>query len=401
MLDERPVAAEPGGDRLAGLGMQADLARQRQQLEREIEVDLLGRHALGQRGAVGLFVVRPGALHVRAEAARVQRDRLPGPGIGAELDALRRHAFPVAVLAIAELAREAALGIVGAADEGAEAAELQRQLAGAAGRALARRRAVLAGREDVRPEQIVERIEHGGDPQILDLVDRRDEVAPEVAQHRLPLDLAGRNPVELLFQIGGEIVFDIAPEEGFEECGHQPALVLGHQPLLVDAHIAALAQHHQDGGVGRGPADAEFFQLLDQRGFRIARRRLGEVLRAHDPFHAQAVAARHRRQPLAVLVGLVVAAFLIEAQEAVEAHHRPGGAKGVALRVVALRRNVDGGALELGAFHLAGHGALPDQLVERGLFGIEIGLRTRSGKRNRSVGRIASWASWAFLALVR
>ena len=30
MLDERPETAEPGGDRLAGLGMPADFARQRQ-----------------------------------------------------------------------------------------------------------------------------------------------------------------------------------------------------------------------------------------------------------------------------------------------------------------------------------------------------------------------------------
>ena len=138
------------------------------------------------------------------------------------------------------------------------------------------------GREDVRRQDLVQRIEHIGDAQFLDVFEGGREVLPEVAQHVLPVDLAGRDLVELLLEIGGEVIFHIAAEEAFEEGGDDAALVLGDEALLVEPHIAAVAQRLEDRDIGRGPADAEFFQLLDERGFRIARRRLGEMLHALD-----------------------------------------------------------------------------------------------------------------------
>ena len=105
-----------------------------------------------------------------------------------------------------------------------------------------------------------------------------------------------------------------------------------------------------------------------------------------------------RRQPARILVvGIVVAAFLIDREEAVELHHLAGGAQ-FQRAAAGLGLDVDGGALELGRFHLAGDGAHPDQLVEPGLVGIEPRAQS-GGRRDRSVGRIASCASWAFLAL--
>src|SRR6187200_2394111 len=85
MLDERPVAAKPGQDRLTGLGMTADLARQRQQLERELEIDIVGLHALGQGGAGRLLAVLAlSELDIGAEAAVLQGHRQAGLGIIAE-----------------------------------------------------------------------------------------------------------------------------------------------------------------------------------------------------------------------------------------------------------------------------------------------------------------------------
>ena len=52
------------------------------------------------------------------------------------------------------------------------------------------------------------------------------EIVPEVAQQRLPVDLAVRHLIELLLEIGGEVVADIFGEERFEEGRHDPALVL-------------------------------------------------------------------------------------------------------------------------------------------------------------------------------
>ena len=93
----------------------------------------------------------------------------------------------------------------------------------------------------MRPEKLVEAVEHLAGAQILDVADRAGEVVPEIAQERLPVDLAVRDLVELLLEIGGEVVADVFGEEGFEEGRHQPALVLGDQALLFDPHIVAIA----------------------------------------------------------------------------------------------------------------------------------------------------------------
>ena len=183
-----------------------------------------------------------------------------------------------AAVAGRELAGVAAFRIVRAADEAAELAELERQLAGLAVRALARIGAVRARREQVRRQHLVERVDDLGDAQLLDVADRGGELAPEIAQQVAPGDLVVGDAVELLLEAGGEVVFDIAGEEAFQERGQHAALVLGNEALLVDAHIAAVLEHLQDRGIGRGPADAELLHALDQRRFRIARRRLGEVL---------------------------------------------------------------------------------------------------------------------------
>ena len=117
-----------------------------------------------------------------------------------------------------------------------------------------------------------------GDFQVLGLVDRADEVAPEIAQHVAPRHLVVGDEIELLLEAGREIVFDVFGEEAFEEGDDDAAAVLRIEPALVEPHIFAVLEHLQDRGVGRGPADAELFQALDQRGLGIARRRLGEML---------------------------------------------------------------------------------------------------------------------------
>ena len=121
------------------------------------------------------------------------------------------------------------------------------------------------GGKDMRAQDLVQRLQHLADAQVLDLVDGAHEVAPEIAQHVLPLELAVGDEVELLLQVGREVVLHVALEEAFQERRDEAALVLGDQPLLVDADVVALLQHGQRGGVGRGPADAQLLHALDQR----------------------------------------------------------------------------------------------------------------------------------------
>ena len=97
-----------------------------------------------------------------------------------------------------------------------------------------------------------------------------------------------------------------------------------------------------------------------------------------------AVALGERRQAAAVVVlgvivlalldhaHAVVAAFLVDLEEAVELHDGAGGAQHVELAVAALDLDVGGGLLQLGGRHLARDGALPDQLVEPRLVALEI-----------------------------
>ena len=93
------------------------------------------------------------------------------------------------------------------------------------------------------------------------------------------------------------------------------------------------------------------------------------MLRRRDFLDLAGIAGRDLGQLRAVFVGRVVLAFLIEGEEAVEQRDRAGGAQG---DLLVGGDHIDRGAFLLGAFHLAGDGALPDQFIEPGGIGIEI-----------------------------
>ena len=221
--------------------------------------------------------------------------------------------------------------------------------------------------------------------EILDLADGAGERDPELAQDLAPVDLVVGDAVELLLEVGGEVVFDVARKEAFQERDDNPPAVLRHQPALVDADVFAVLEHLQDRGIGRGTADAELFHALDEGRLRIARRRLSEVLGRGDVFLGERLARAHRRQPARLLVlGVVVAALLVELEEAVELEDAAGRPQ---LQHAGgdLGGDIDGGALELGQLHLARYRTLPDQLVELRLVGIE--LAAYVARASRHVGR--------------
>src|SRR6185312_16271625 len=235
MLNVRPVAAEACHNWLARLRMGADLAGKRQQRERTVKLEALGVGAFRDRGALRLFLaVAFAKLDVRTEAAGAERDVEAGLGIGAEDFRLGGRGL---VPGLGELPSIAAFRIVGATDEGAKLADLQAEAPHAARGTTAWIAARGGLGEDVGSEQIVQSIEHMGDPELADIVHRGDELAPEIAQHILPFELARRDEIELLLEIGGEVVLDIATEEALEKGRDQPPLVFGIEPLLVEADI--------------------------------------------------------------------------------------------------------------------------------------------------------------------
>ena len=149
------------------------------------------------------------------------------------------------------------------------------------------------------------------------------EVGPEVAQHVLPVELAGRDLVELLLEAGGEAVLDELGEEALEERRDDAAAILGDQRALFEPHVVAVLQHRACRRIGRGPADAELFHLLDEAGFGVARRRLGEMLLDQRFVELGRVADGERRQLAAILVVLVIVARRTSPRR-----HRARGSRG-------------------------------------------------------------------------
>ena len=95
------------------------------------------------------------------------------------------------------------------------------------------------------------------------------------------------------------------------------------------------------------------------------------MLAGVDPLLGELLALAHRGQAARLFVFLVVPALLIESEEAGKAHHLAGRAK-FELARAGFSQNVDRRALELGALHLAGDRARPDELVELRLLGLEM-----------------------------
>ncbi len=159
----------------------------------------------------------------------------------------------------------------------------------------------------------------------------------------------------------------------------------GREAALILVHVLALDDRRDDRGVRGRAADALFFELLHERRFRVARRRLGEVLIGANRFEAQLLAFANRGQRFACRVAFVFLFFfflhgLVGGEIAVELHHRSGGAERVVVRV-----HVDRGLVENRRNHLRRHEALPDHLVE--LEHVVVEIAPNAFGRARHVGR--------------
>ena len=365
MLDVGAKAADPGLDQNAIGRMRPDGARQVQQLQRALQRHAFGRPALGQAGARRFRrgLGRLAALDIGAEAARAQGDR-QAIGVFAQHLAVNRHGR--AFVAAADGAGIAAVGIIAASDEGpARPRGLQMQPPRPADRTRARIGPVRAGRIKMRAKEFVDLVQHLADAQIGGFGNRGGKVAPEAGQHFLVVAFPGRDVVKLRFQIGGEVEIDIAAEVVGQKGGDEPPLVFGDQAVLVLADIFAVLDRGDDAGIGRGAADAQFFHALDQRRLGIARRRLGEMLLGRDaPLFGRLTG--HDLRQTAFIVALVITALVIDGQKAVEQHDL---ARGAQPHLPVRAEDVDRGAFHPRGGHLAGDGALPDQIIELALIG--------------------------------
>src|SRR6185295_8943882 len=385
------------------------LARHRLLPQRELAV------LVAVAGPEGLAAVRA-FLHDLALAAlrtgdarRLRRRRL-GPDLadvlafrvagaaveGAEAAALERHR-PAAHLAGRDLFLRAAVGrrgglgrrlldvagvlalrIVTAGDERAEASEAHQQPRAALGTGLVERDALAldVGHLHARRLQV---------PRELLIEFRHRPLPPEPAL----LDL-----VELLLQ-GGRVTFvqDVV-EALLEHAVDQPAQGRGTEAPLHPVDVVAIGEHGEDGGVGRGPADAVLLQRLDQGGLAVLRRRLSEVLLRKELHQLERLALAQRRQHGAFAVGLLarvlVRGLAVDRQEAGALQHLARGAEHVAAVL-----DVHLGHVEDGGLHLRGDEAVPDQLVELPLVLFEetpdrLRRQVEAGGADRLVGVLRS-----------
>ena len=203
------------------------------------------------------------------------------------------------------------------------------------------------------------------------LVDAFLQRAVEGAQQRHPWALASRDLVELLLHACRELEIHVIAEVVDEQVRHDLADELRTQPALLDADVAPVLDRRDRGRVGGRPTDPVLLERLDQRRFREARWRLGEVLGRGDVDDRGRVTFAERRQPgrVGVFLGLVVTALGVDAREPVEQRARRAGAQ-----LVRAVRQLDRRRLELLGRHLGGDGSLPDEPVEAQLLRLEGGL---------------------------
>ncbi len=133
------------------------------------------------------------------------------------------------------------------------------------------------GRED-----LVDLLQHFGDPQLGCFRDRRREILPEAAENVDVIGVTCRHVIQLALQIRGELIAHIAAEIVREESSDQAALILGEQAVLFFADVFAVLNGRHDRGIGRRPADPQLFHAFDQRRLGIAGRGLGVVLQGQN-----------------------------------------------------------------------------------------------------------------------
>ena len=374
-------------DRFMGFRVNPHRLWQRQQCQRLFQGELVAIDASWQRCSLWLDLLvfrRLTLLDVQAIGAAPNGDLVAGFRI------LAKHALAI-FQRVAALPRtidgEApgvfALRVIGTADEAAHPAQFEAETAVAAGGAFPGIGAIFPRREEVRTEILVQRVYHVADLQILGLIDGGRELIPERVHHRAPVDGARRYLVELFLQRGGEAGVDVMFEEAHEERGDQTAPVLRHETALLQPHIFPVLQDREDGGVGGGPADPELFHLLDEAGFRVAGRRLGEMLVGIRLLPLQRVLGGHRRQhPVVLVIRRVVGVFAVELEEPIERDDRTSGPQ----RLTGPVDDVHGHLIELRRLHLRRDGALPDQLVQPPLVWVQIAgdLLRRAGHVGRA-----------------
>jgi hypothetical protein len=108
------------------------------------------------------------------------------------------------------------------------------------------------------------------------------EGAVKLLQYTDPVQMLIFDLVELLFHVTGKGHIHHIREKLVEFVGDDLGDLRGVEFFVDLFDIAAVLNRRDNRRIGAGPADAFFFQRLDQRGFGITGRRFGKVLLGLD-----------------------------------------------------------------------------------------------------------------------
>src|SRR5690606_25893097 len=241
---------------------------------------------------------------------------------------------------------------------------------------------------------------------LLDAADDAVLAEVEVVEVGVAGPLAGGDRVEDRLHAGGELGVHEPPELELQEVRGRERRERRHELLPDLAGVAAREDRVDDRGVGAGAADALGLQHLHEAGVGVPRRRLRLVpQRLHAPALERRAPGERRQGLLAVVEsGLgVVRALDVGAEVAGEDDRAAGGAEGEDrlgrgageveggghyAAVGQPRLDARGDRLQPGVPHLRGDGALPDQVVEAGLYAAPPVLVRREHLRARGPYRL-------------
>src|SRR6185437_7918808 len=297
-------------------------------------VQSAGGFAIGVAGAGPKLAEAPAFEHHGATAVLAVLLFLLADIGGVEIRKLERHLAGVGALRVAAAGQEAAM--LAPADDHGLAALLAHVLGGRFHALVVLH--VLFGVVEVGRKALVELGQGIGPtfPPLFDLVE-------------LFLHAGGILQLEDVLEIRGQELVDHGAELG----GMELAAGLGD--------VAAVLNGGKDGGVGGRAADALLLEFLDERGFGVARRRLGEVLLILERKQLQRLLLGERGQLVLeglVLVVALVFAFLVDLEEPIELQHAAGGAQLIAIAAGGSGLDLDRGLIEERRRHLGGHEAL-------------------------------------------
>ena len=118
----------------------------------------------------------------------------------------------------------------------------------------------------------------------------------ELSERVSPLLFAFLDFVEFFFQPRRVLHIEDVAKILDQQIGNHQSDLSWHEFPAEFLHILPLLNRAEDGRVRRRTSDTAFFQFFHQRGFVVARRRLGEVLLRLDFAQRQFLTRLERRQ---------------------------------------------------------------------------------------------------------